>query len=81
MSAWRKINKEKATLEKDRWVYQLILEAIERSVTGNGQSLRLIDFEDHQEKLRELHREGIRTPVLMVTIARWGSMPGPADGK
>ena len=53
----RDFNIKKTTLEKDRWVYELILEAIERSATGEGHSLRLIDFEDHQEKLRELHRD------------------------
>lgn len=45
------------TLQRDRWVYDLILAAIERSRTANGASLRLIDFEQHQEKLRELHRD------------------------
>jgi hypothetical protein len=46
-----------ATLQRDRWVYQLILDAIDRSKTEQGSSLRLIDFEQHQEKLRELHRD------------------------
>lgn len=46
-----------ATLQRDRWVYALILEAIDRSKTADGASLRLIDFEQHQEKLRELHRD------------------------
>jgi ParB-like chromosome segregation protein Spo0J len=46
-----------ATLQRDRWVYDLILKAIERSKTEDGASLRLIDFEQHQEKLRELHRD------------------------
>ncbi|MGW0024710.1 hypothetical protein [Rhodococcus sp. NPDC003383] len=47
-----------ATLKKDRWVFQLINEAIERSRSEDGKtSLRLIDFEDHQEKLRELQRD------------------------
>ncbi|MEW1952309.1 ParB N-terminal domain-containing protein [Terrabacter sp. NPDC080008] len=46
-----------ATLQRDRWVYSLILEAIARSQTEDGASLRLIDFEQHQEKLRELHRD------------------------
>ncbi|WP_100445870.1 ParB N-terminal domain-containing protein [Glycomyces xiaoerkulensis] len=45
------------TLQQDRWVYKLIQEAIERSRTDDGTSLRLIDFEDHQEKLRELQRD------------------------
>lgn len=44
------------TLEKDRWVYATIVEAIERSKAVGGSSLRLIDFEDHKEKLHELHR-------------------------
>lgn len=46
-----------ATLQRDRWVYAMILKAIDRSKTGDGASLRLIDFEQHQEKLRELHRD------------------------
>lgn len=50
-------NIKPTTLQRDRWVYGLILEAIERSKTANGVSLRLIDFEQHQEKLRELHRD------------------------
>ena len=45
------------TLQRDRWVYTLILDAIDRSKTEDGASLRLIDFEQHQEKLRELHRD------------------------
>jgi hypothetical protein len=45
------------TLQRDRWVYALILDAIDRSKTGDGGSLRLVDFEQHQEKLRELHRD------------------------
>lgn len=44
------------TLEQDRWVYALIQEAISRSDAGEGATLRLVDFEDHQEKLRELYR-------------------------
>jgi hypothetical protein len=46
-----------ATLQRDRWVYALILDAIDRSKTDDGATLRLIDFEEHQEKLRELHRD------------------------
>ena len=44
------------TLEQDRWVYSVIQEVIERSTTDSGRKLGLIDFEDHQEKLRELYR-------------------------
>ena len=46
-----------ATLQRDRWVYDQILKAIVRSRTDDGASLRLVDFEQHQEKLRELHRD------------------------
>ncbi|MBO3103720.1 transcriptional regulator [Cellulomonas fengjieae] len=46
-----------ATLQRDRWVYREILKAIDRSKTEDGGSLRLVDFEQHQEKLRELHRD------------------------
>ncbi|RKN40369.1 ParB/RepB/Spo0J family partition protein [Streptomyces hoynatensis] len=53
----RDFNIKTATLRQDRWVYQLIEEAIERSSSGNGIRLRLVDFEDQQEKLRELHRD------------------------
>ncbi|UKA50996.1 transcriptional regulator [Arthrobacter sp. FW305-123] len=45
------------TLQRDRWVYALILDAIDRSKTDDGATLRLVDFEEHQEKLRELHRD------------------------
>ncbi|GAB92715.1 hypothetical protein [Gordonia rhizosphera] len=44
------------TLEKDRWVFSTIMDAIERSHTANGSVLRLVDFEDHKEKLAELWR-------------------------
>ncbi|MBB4698767.1 hypothetical protein BJ982_000311 [Sphaerisporangium siamense] len=45
-----------STLERDRWVYSVIREAIERSRTPDGAALRLVDFERHQETFRELHR-------------------------
>ncbi|WP_434966262.1 hypothetical protein [Janibacter indicus] len=50
-------NIKRDTLVRDRWVYGLILKAIDRSKSESGASLRLIDFEQHQEKLRELHRD------------------------
>lgn len=50
-------NIKPATLKSDRWVYDLILRAIDRSKTEDGTSLRLVDFEEHQEKLRELYRD------------------------
>jgi len=51
----RDFRSRKKTLESDMWIYGLINEAIARSKDGDSE-LRLIDFEDHQEKLRELHR-------------------------
>jgi len=53
----RDFNIKPNTLQRDQWVYDLILDAIERSRTGSGAALRLVDFEQHQEKLRELHRD------------------------
>ncbi|GAA0562114.1 hypothetical protein GCM10010172_51610 [Paractinoplanes ferrugineus] len=53
----RAFNIKPQTLRQDRWVYQLIKEAIDRSRTAKGTALREIDFEDHQEKLRELQRD------------------------
>jgi hypothetical protein len=50
-----------ATLEQDRWVYTVIRDAIARSQTDDGAALRMVDFEDHQEKLRELHRAYTKT--------------------
>lgn len=44
------------SLKKDRWIYDLIQEAIKRSEISTGESLVFADFEDHQEKLRELQR-------------------------
>ncbi|MGW0892857.1 transcriptional regulator [Saccharopolyspora sp. NPDC002578] len=44
------------TLQQERWILGVIRELIERSKTEHGASLELIDFEDHQEKLKELHR-------------------------
>jgi hypothetical protein len=53
----RDFNIKITTLHQDRWVYQLINDAIDRSTTADGAALRLVDFEDHQEKLRELQRD------------------------
>ncbi|MEU1883166.1 ParB/RepB/Spo0J family partition protein [Streptosporangium sp. NPDC020072] len=53
----RDFNIKVTTLRQDRWVYQMINDAIERSRTDSGVSLRLVDFEEHQEKLRELQRD------------------------
>lgn len=53
----RDFNVKTATLQKDRWVYALIKDAIKRSNTIYGAALSLADFEEHQEKLRELSRD------------------------
>lgn len=53
----RDFNVKTATLQKDRWVFGLIKDAIERSKTTEGAALSLADFEEHQEKLRELSRD------------------------
>ncbi|WP_411107155.1 transposase [Streptomyces sp. cmx-4-9] len=54
----RDFNIKATTLYQDRWVYQLVNDAIERSKgRARGVGLRLVDFEDHQEKLRELQRD------------------------
>ncbi|WP_050511822.1 ParB N-terminal domain-containing protein [Streptomyces rimosus] len=53
----RDFNIKTKTLQQDRWVYQLIMDAIDRSSTQHGSALRLVDFEEQQEKLRELHRD------------------------
>ncbi|MFI0927173.1 transcriptional regulator [Streptomyces sp. NPDC021012] len=54
----RDFNIKATTLHQDRWVYQLVIDAIDRSKDPvSGVELRLVDFEDHQEKLRELQRD------------------------
>ncbi|GGY04449.1 ParB N-terminal domain-containing protein [Streptomyces hiroshimensis] len=45
-----------ATYHQERWILSTIRELIERSKSGGGVALRLVDFEDDQEKLKELHR-------------------------
>ncbi|MFH8344637.1 transcriptional regulator [Streptomyces sp. NPDC018045] len=47
------------TCEQDRWILSCLRDLIERS-RGEGAELRLIDFEQHQEKLRELHRRYVK---------------------
>ncbi|MFE3149657.1 transcriptional regulator [Streptomyces sp. NPDC059218] len=44
-----------STAEQDLWVLACLRDLRDRSVTGDAQ-LRLLDFEDAQEKLREVHR-------------------------
>ncbi|MGW4074915.1 hypothetical protein ACWELB_15590 [Streptomyces asiaticus] len=45
-----------STYHQERWILSTIQDMIERSRSGGGIALRLVDFEDHQEKLKELHR-------------------------
>jgi hypothetical protein len=56
----RDFNIKTTTLKQDRWVYQLIRDAIDRSRADGGVALREVDFEDHQEKMRELARDYIK---------------------
>ncbi|MFH8606602.1 transcriptional regulator [Streptomyces sp. NPDC018029] len=44
-----------STCEQDLWILSCLRDLIERSQDGGAQ-LRLLDFEQHQEKLRELYR-------------------------
>lgn len=45
-----------ATYQQERWILSTIREQIARSTHDGKTGLRLVDFEDHQEKLKELHR-------------------------
>ncbi|MEV6973397.1 hypothetical protein [Kitasatospora sp. NPDC093806] len=45
-----------ATYHQGRWILSTIRELIDRSRSEGGTALRILDFEDDQEKLRELHR-------------------------
>ncbi|WP_329623244.1 hypothetical protein OG357_24815 [Streptomyces sp. NBC_01255] len=45
-----------STYHQERWILATIREQISRSANGDVAGLRLVDFEDHQEKLKELHR-------------------------
>ncbi|WSF74160.1 ParB/RepB/Spo0J family partition protein [Streptomyces decoyicus] len=44
------------TYDQERWILRVVRDQIERSENGKA-ALRLVDFEDHQEKLKELHRD------------------------
>ncbi|GHG58144.1 ParB/RepB/Spo0J family partition protein [Streptomyces griseocarneus] len=55
----REFRIRKATCEQDLWVLACLHDLIERSRDGEAQ-LRLMDFEQHQEKLRELHRRYVK---------------------
>ncbi|MCX5397273.1 transcriptional regulator [Streptomyces sp. NBC_00102] len=45
--------------EQDMWVLQTLNDLVDRSKTGPAQ-LRLLDFEEAQEKLKELHRRYVK---------------------
>lgn len=47
------------TCVQDQWILTCLRDLIERS-KSEGTGLRLLDFEDHQEKLRELHRRYVK---------------------
>ncbi|MFJ5719815.1 transcriptional regulator [Streptomyces sp. NPDC093149] len=51
----REFRIREATAEQDLWVLTCLRDLRDRSATGDVQ-LRLLDFEDAQEKLREVHR-------------------------
>ncbi|MGY5127866.1 hypothetical protein [Streptomyces nigrescens] len=44
------------TYDQERWILQAIRDQITRSQVGSS-ALRLVDFEEHQEKLKELQRD------------------------
>jgi hypothetical protein len=44
------------TYHQERWILSTIRELIDRSRSGGGVGLRLVDFEGAQERLKELHR-------------------------
>ncbi|MGE7434028.1 transcriptional regulator [Kitasatospora sp. NPDC001175] len=52
-----------ATCEQDLWILSCLRDLIARSST-EGAKLRLLDFEDHQEKLRELHRRYVKESTV-----------------
>ncbi|MFC8344430.1 hypothetical protein [Streptomyces sp. NPDC057280] len=44
------------TYHQERWILTTIRELIDRSASGGGVKLRLVDWEGAQERLKELHR-------------------------
>ncbi|GEK03806.1 hypothetical protein [Streptomyces sp. 1-11] len=44
------------TYHQERWILSTIKELIDRSRSGGGVALRLVDWEGAQERLKELHR-------------------------
>lgn len=49
--------------EQDMWVLATLNDLVARSKQGETQ-LRLLDFEDHQEKLKELHRRYVKDSTV-----------------
>ncbi|GHF25079.1 hypothetical protein [Streptomyces morookaense] len=47
---------QKRTYFQERWILGTIRDLIDRSKSGGSVALRLVDFENDQEKLKELHR-------------------------
>ncbi|MDI5962106.1 hypothetical protein [Streptantibioticus silvisoli] len=52
----RDFHMQEKTFHQERWILGVIRDMIERSKTVDGVQLRLVDFEGHQENLKELHR-------------------------
>lgn len=59
----REFRIRQATCEQDIWILNCLRDLIARSSTGEAK-LRLLDFEDHQEKLRELHRRYVKESAV-----------------
>jgi hypothetical protein len=52
-----------STCEQDLWILSCLRDLIDRSRDGEAQ-LRLLDFEQHQEKLKELHRRYVKEATV-----------------
>ncbi|PYC80540.1 transcriptional regulator [Streptomyces tateyamensis] len=59
----REFHVRKETAEQDVWILSCLRDLIARSSTGDAQ-LRLLDFEEAQEKLRELHRRYLKDSAV-----------------
>lgn len=56
----REFHVQPKTLQQGMWILGLVRNAISRSREVDGTGLQLVDFEDHQEKLKELHRAYVK---------------------
>jgi hypothetical protein len=52
------------TFRQERWILEVIREMIDRSRTPEGAQLRMVDFEGHQENLKELHRHYVNAKAV-----------------